>query len=876
MKRDHALPVSSTLLVASLVPLQLLVIGPLHVYSGNVAEFATSYFQLLPSLMLPALAATLAIAAFLRSLRGRWRDVGFGAVVAVSVLLWIQSSFLKWDYGVFDGRGINWSAAPLDGLVDLLVWAVVLGLGLVFARGIRTIAPLFATAFLVLQLVGGVAEILRNPAHLRKIKDAATGRARISDDMLAYSSKTNILHVILDGLSTDIFMEAVAADGLREAFQGFTVFTDNLAVAPHTPFAVPAIFLGQAYAGGETPSAFYTRAMRDGFCGRLQERGYRVNLVPYISMQDSKHDASFQIPSVYGGAERHARAIDRRKLLTTSLFVNSPHAAKRFLYNDGNWRFQSPTRSARGIAAFEAINFLRDYTARLHVGKPQPAYHFVHLMTPHPPFVTLADGTYAGKVLPNTRESLLNQTRAIVGAFLELLAGLESLGLYDNTFILLQGDHGSLIPPRVQGVDVPTVQPRIAALLAVKPIGARGHVRTSEAPSSTLDSRATLMAAAGIADSTEGTDVLTLGVDATARVRKYAVYSGRGDDASAALYHVRGRGIESNAWNLAKTVRVSHEERPYSYGEEIRFGMTGNSDSYLGPGWSAALQLGEICWSEGNRAVLRIPTVPPAGDVELVARLIPYVQPGAVDRQRIAVSVNGQPVTNWVGTRQEIQQFSATIPARMIAGTHTELSFDLPDAVSPRDIARGADPRVLGIALHRLTLRARPASRPRSSKGDAPRSATAPTPAVLLPGRTVHFGSGGTGEPLLVSGWSRSSDPEEKVTWSSGDTATLRFGVAQSVAKSEIKLTFIPFVVPGVVNEQRFRVSLDGATLGECVATDRVLTTTSLDVATGLQVGAVHHLQFVLPDAVSPASIGQGQDLRKLGIAIHSLQLNEK
>lgn len=874
MKKATVRDLLISVLVASLIPLRLLIVGTFILYAGNATEFQTGYAQMLPELLLTTLGATLALAGILRLLRGRWRELGYALILGISLMLWIQASFLKWNYGVFDGRGLNWMAAPWGGAVDAIVWILVVGLMLVFARRLRSVAVTIASGLLALQVLICVAEGLQHPIAVRNMARQAVSASRIPQGMLGYSSRTNILHVVLDSLTTDIFLEAVATSQWQDRFQGFTVFTENMAVAPHTPFALPAIFLGEAYTSKETPSVFYSRAMRDGFSNRLRSTGYRVNLIPYISMDESKFDNSFLPPRVYGGTERDIRHMETRSIAVTALFVHSPHAAKVYLYNDGNWRFQVDTSSSRGIASFEAIRLLRDYTRRLHLGGEKPAYHFIHLMTPHPPLTTLPDGTYAGQVLPNTRENFLNQARAIIAEFMECLGQLEHLGIYDQTFILLQGDHGSVIPPRIEGIDVATFQPRIAALLAVKPFGQRGPLRTSNAPSSTLDTRATLLAAAGIADSSEGANVLTLTGSANDRARKYVVYAGRGEEATVSTYQILGPGLETNAWSLVGTEPVTYEERPYTFGETVQFGMNGNSDSYLGPGWSAAFQLGEICWSDGARAILRLPTPEPANDVELVVRLIPYVRPGAVERQRIAVTVNGTPIANWEGTKPEMQQFSARIPKALMQRSRTEILFDLPDAASPKAIGRGADARTLGVAISTLVLRELSGARePTDVDRTKPPTGSEDALDLIMPGETVFFGPRSNGERLLGTGWSQSEDSNAKVTWSNGDSATIHFGVTQDVPQGQFLLTFIPYVVPEVLKRQRIQAILNGTVVADCVGSKRTLETVAIPIPAALKRGTRHNLRFNLPDAASPATIGQGKDLRRLGIAIHSLRL---
>ena len=319
--------------------------------------------------------------------------------------------------------------------------------------------------------------------------------------------------------------------------------------------------------------------------------------------------------------------------------------------------------------------------------------------------MTLQDGTYAGKVLPNTRENYLNEGRAILIEIVSLLGKLKELGIYDKTSILLQGDHGSQILARIDGKEIEADRPRIAALLSAKPATAKGAIQLSSALTSTLDTRATVSDMANITDSSRGTSVFSLDTASSpTRVREYITCTSHEQGNIVTKYYITGSGWENKAWKVVGRSKVEKEEVEYYFGDTVRFGMTGNGDSFLGKGWSIAFQMEKSCWSDGHHTILSFPTKPPDSNIELTAEFMPYIAKGACDKQRVIVSVNGEELTTWEATKTRITSRSITIPKELINRPITEISFNLPDAVSPRKIGTGGDARTLGICLINITM----------------------------------------------------------------------------------------------------------------------------------------------------------------------------
>jgi hypothetical protein len=72
------------------------------------------------------------------------------------------------------------------------------------------------------------------------------------------------------------------------------------------------------------------------------------------------------------------------------------------------------------------------------------------------------------------------------------------------------------------------------------------------------------------------------------------------------------------------------------------------------------------------------------------------------ERQRVQVTGNGKPLTEWLLKPDNPRQ---TLPLPLTTDGRMELAFHFPDAIMPRDLGLADDHRTLAIRLLSMTLR---------------------------------------------------------------------------------------------------------------------------------------------------------------------------
>ncbi len=663
-----------TLPAALLLATQFSLAASLEILYGNRMEFEFGSSTFLLPMVAIALALTALLCLLGAVLPAAIRSRYIAVVFAIGLLGWIQSSFLRGDYGQFTGETIDWSRYTLRGWLDLVLWLAVIAAALKYHQTlrpkIRFIAPMLAA--LILVGIGGRALLApaEAPPAVQEIDAASLSR---------FSHRQNVLHVLMDAFQTSVFLELVVDEELEDDFDGFTVFQDNIAVAAYTHLSIPAIFSGETYDGTETPAQFHRRALREGgFHHRLFEEGFAVHLIPKIPMYGTGYTMYAKTPDHYGFS-RTAR-IQKQVLLLydLGLFRSSPHFMRRVIHNDGNWRLTGAVgEPVQGLNIHQRA-FFSEYIAQMQVVLDEPVYNFIHLMPPHDPFVTLPDGSPAGRVLPRNRENYKIEARYILQLFVTLLERMRELGIYDNTLIVLHADHGYGPLAEMPGDTRKPTVPRAHALLAIKRFGAHGPLRISNAPTTVADIPATIFGELGLEHEYAGQSVFELS-ERQPRTRIFNSYS-LGPEHSGVIerFELDGRIYDPRAWHALGNRSVDLGRPTYAWGELIEFGVGNDSDRYLGHTWSPGGAAG-CRINMRNRATISLKASPSREEVRAVFEFRPRLRDGEERHFGIRFYSNGDFIGEQGFDRPGPQSFEFIIPAGNAPKGKMGLEFEFLD-----------------------------------------------------------------------------------------------------------------------------------------------------------------------------------------------------
>jgi hypothetical protein len=566
----------SSLAVALLVVANLFVFGPATIYQGNAEEIAVPLASILKTLAGPALIlfVLLGLAGFV--LRGKPHTLYVSILFALGLLLWMQGNFLVWNYGLLDGRGIDWAKNAWHGWADGALWAGLLVLSALFSRKVYRIAFWGSAAVTAVLLASLLITSLQNP-ETWEAKEKARRPLVPPEEIFEFSTRSNIIQLVLDGFESDIFSELLAENPDRYAgsMPGFTFYREAMGVFPTTYMSVPAFLSGRVYINEVAMRRFVLEVNRGKtIFNELYDRGYETHLVEASRFtKGCRRSHEYQIAVPYGGTERQNLRSKSAQMLDMSLFRHAPHFLKKYIYNHQTWLFlRLLSRKDRwlNLEYFSHAAFLDDLISHASPKGDQPVYKYIHLMTSHFPIVIDRDCQYAGEI-PATRENIRIQARCVFAQVLRFLDMLKSAGIYDSSLIIIQSDHGKgheiawanaegpgESAGAIDGVGLGVIAGSALALLLVKPPQDMGLFRVSPAPVTLIDIPATINSVLSIEARFGGRSVFEVAPD-EARERRFYFYEWRHENWKSTYlprvdeYVVSGSVFDRNSWRLNAT-----------------------------------------------------------------------------------------------------------------------------------------------------------------------------------------------------------------------------------------------------------------------------------------------------------------------------------
>ncbi len=645
----------------------LFVFGPATLFFSNAEELNSTVWAILSNTAIPAAVATLLLVGLVGVLPARIRGLAVAALVGIALAAWAQGNVFVWKYGAFDGKAIDFDRFGPIRTFDIAIWIGLLTTTVAFRKRFGHIYTLLCSCLVLMQLVGLLLMIWKQPAQSGHPRDLALPQAT-----LRYSTDFNIVHVLLDAFQSDVFGEVLSEDSdLNDRLDGFTWFRNTLGSFPSTYMSMPVIFAGNVFTNSESPKEFFRRSIeRDAFYNRLHESGMEVHLIPMAQPCVGKFSSCYRIPAPYN-SPKLVPIRETAKLLDLSLFRFAPHVFKPLVFNEQRWLVQPLVAGSAGGRFFNHHWFWADYSNQIYAEDTSPTYHFIHLNGPHYPLVSDENCNYAGFQI-SSKANYKAQVKCVLSALTNFLGNLKRIGAYDSSLIVVHADHGlgHLVEmdnfpsnfaedPLAAQIQTGGVIGSAMPLLAVKPPGARGPIARSSVPATIGDIPATILKSAGIP--TNRPSLLEISADEN-RVRYYHRYiwtheKWRADSIGPIQqYRVDGDVYDYNSWSLGE---VFLEKREKFLTNVVDVGSKKSSFNLM-RGWSGRMDGSETGWAMGPSATVALHI--PKGPSILSARLRPWRRNPDLE---IRVTVGGRSIGSWnLGSAgRKLQEYTLPIPA---------------------------------------------------------------------------------------------------------------------------------------------------------------------------------------------------------------------
>lgn len=710
--------VKASLAVAFLLSITLFFFGPSFIYYINILEIPYYYTDMVGVFIIYSIVTGLIISTILVLLKGNLHQRAVVFVFALGLLFWIQGNILVWDYGVLDGREIIWNNYFLNGIIDSAIWIAVLAIALIKAPVFYKHIALASVILLVIQGGGLATEILQAPDE-PDWKNYYIGYD--DDSMFEFSEEQNVIVLVLDMFQSDIFQEIITEDPeYAEIFDGFTYYRNTVGGFPTTHPSVTFILTGQYYDNSIPIQDFIKNSFLNNSVPLiLKEEGYQVDLYPMgIKTIYSSNETASNVGTENQG--KVDKEIDELKaadeMLQLTIFRYVPHYLKSQFY------FVPFVELGDDDNVHQDVAFHNSLVSNTIVTNDNEIFKFYHIIGAHAPYTLNSE--LQNEELPQNRSGCIEQSKAALKVAGEMIEQLKENDIYDNSMIFVIGDHGNPWASADLNAEVlytnnesneyyyvnKNVVSSAIPLMLVKPFNSSGDLKISDAPVSNGDIPKTIESELNLSNEFPGESIFTIN-ESDERERKFYYYIWDGSQELEYLPQFEQYSINGHSWltsSWAKTGLTykpgegSKNSRIYECSNLISFGTNGTAQQYQTAGWSIAEN--KFTWTDGQRTILSVQPDITDSDLLLTINATPFLVKGVVPQQRVNISVNNHHIGEWTFNQSGIQEKTIIIPQNVLNKGVQNITFEFPDAISPKEAGVSEGERLLALAVRSFKI----------------------------------------------------------------------------------------------------------------------------------------------------------------------------
>lgn len=434
------------LIISFVFNYMLFLYEPINTYSSNKMSFWFDFKILIPLILIMFGIFFVISAAIFTGVYLICRKVGkpmmfkilVAAVIFLFLPLYIQESFFNFGLPVLDGTPIAWSTYMN---IDLYWLIFTVCCGLIFVCCIKKFGidkilkytSLLSLAFFVMLTSSLVVTVLQNDSLKEKNNIIAT-----NNNFSTMSSEKNFVVFVVDTVSAGKFDEILSENPqYSDVFKDFTLYTNTMSVYPYTSYAIPLILTGQVSRNESIYEDFSTNAYNNSpLFSALEKNNYDINL--YESEIYWSGDKKFNIKN---GNSIYNCPINYSNFLYNELkyiwFKFAPYTLKK--YSNIETLDLTFGVDPKGNAFNQSNDsFYEMVRENPNIEKQQRnVFQFIHTEGAHLPFVYDEN---VNRIKGGT--SYTDSVKATITTLKTYIDRLKANGIYDNTAIVIVGDHG--------------------------------------------------------------------------------------------------------------------------------------------------------------------------------------------------------------------------------------------------------------------------------------------------------------------------------------------------------------------------------------------------------------------------------------------------
>lgn len=440
---DKRVPLRPAVFLSLAMGFMLCLYKPLELYFTNIIEFDYDIFDILKYILLLFAAAALFILiayVIARLISKKLYTVLIALGLIAFIAFYVQGNILVANLPPSDGSEVDWSQYRGEEIKSIVLWvlsaAAVLFVCLKFKRrGLFRIMELLSAAVSGILAVSLILVCVQNDGLHRK-EHTCIG----TDYLNVMSEDKNFVIFVVDAAGGKTFMDLTETTDpdYKDIFQDFTFYPDTLGAYQVTRLAVPQILTGYWFEAEEDFETWYVKKIHESaFLKRLESEGYISGVYdqqdfPVPAEDIDRYENVSMRP--YGLKSVKTFLLDELRMI---FFMYMPFQLKKYepyaLFNLSN---QRPADYYYTWYDDENYKYFRD--TRFETA-PEKRFRFIHIMGAHPPYQF---DKQMNDVEDTEEATYENMYRASVTVLQTYLERLKENGTYDNSVIVILGDHG--------------------------------------------------------------------------------------------------------------------------------------------------------------------------------------------------------------------------------------------------------------------------------------------------------------------------------------------------------------------------------------------------------------------------------------------------
>jgi hypothetical protein len=701
------------LMVASACALTLVVFPPLTYCFLGFDQSSVSFFKFAALLGCAAALTTLLLYGLIE-VSGKFRDKTLIALTLITLIIFVESNIVIVGYPSFDGETVEWEKYGRKYLEEVIALIVMLGMLILTRDKFVEYCPRIGVGLIVIQAIFTLFILpYMNGLSIDTLFEDKFIDEAVETEVL--SKNKNIVILIIDTLQSQPAFTTLERDELlRDGFSGFTQYINASTEYPYTNLSVPAVLSGKPYLNDQK----YKTYLLDSYLGEesilynAMKAGYYVELTRWGIATPIPYDSSLYSNRVEKNSFSYA---DIKPYVLTGLYSILPHwgrvkihqyLSSEFLSGttDSNYSFHKRARGAKS----QLID--------------QNVLKLIHLKGLHVPFSSYEPqgvlGDDKGTIAPN-RENYLSLTKSILEDIHCYIGQLKQLGVYENSTIMVLGDHGSSLQ-RIS-FDIPQhwIKPGELAIggalqltampaVLVKMPGDSGDFKRNNNPLVLRDLNCTINTLVKEDRKPKPPNNLCT---SDSEQRKY--YFPRNADLDFFGYFkdmriadIAGPVYLESSWKfppdiLTRKGLFNRELVKLNADDVVKFGIDGNAETFQQYGWGDPRE--GFTWTSGSRSSLELPVGNLEGNaLVLKAKLVPFLVPNKLESQKVDIFAGGLRIDSWNVSNPG--EYQITIPNSRIDNGVLRIAFDLKSATSQKALGLNSDSEILSLQFHDLKI----------------------------------------------------------------------------------------------------------------------------------------------------------------------------